>query len=43
MRTLVESLKRLYQKGSITIEKLNDMKDSGKITLEEYDYIINEV
>lgn len=43
MRTLVESLKRLYSNGKITNEKLIEMKDTGKITLEEYEYITNEV
>ena len=40
MRILVESLKRLYIKGSVTIEKLNDMVIADKITEEEKNYII---
>lgn len=40
MRTLVESLKRLYQNGKITIEKLQEMYNQGKITYPEYEYII---
>ena len=39
MSTLVESLKRLYQKGKVTNEKLNSMQTEGKITAEERQYI----
>ena len=39
MSTLVESLKRLYQRGKITDEKLNSMQTEGKITAEEQQYI----
>ena len=39
MSTLVESLKRLYAAGRITIEKLDSMLADGKISQEEYDYI----
>lgn len=39
MRILVESLKRLYIKGNITIEKLQNMVNEGKITEEEFVYI----
>ena len=44
MRTLVKSLKRLYEKGSavVTIEKLRSMVEEGKITAEEYEYITGE-
>lgn len=42
MRTLVKSLKRLYEQGRITEEKLLEMVDEGKITQEEYDYIVGE-
>ena len=41
MSTLVESLKRLYQKGKITDEKLNSMQAEGKITADEQQYIIS--
>lgn len=41
MSTLVESLKRLYQKGKITDEKLNSMQTEGKITADEQQYIIS--
>lgn len=37
--TLVESLKRLYQKGKVTNEKLKSMVDKETITQEEFDYI----
>lgn len=40
MSTLVESLKRLYQKGSITLEKVQQIYMKGSITRLEYDYII---
>jgi len=41
MRTLVESLKRLYSSDpkKVTLEKLDSMLLEGKITQEEYDYI----
>lgn len=39
MRTLIESLKRLYAKGNITKEKLADMIKKKTITQEEYLYI----
>jgi hypothetical protein len=42
MSTLVESLRRLYIAGSavVTLQKLDGMLISGKITQAEYDYII---
>ncbi|MBE5899504.1 MAG: XkdX family protein [Lachnospiraceae bacterium] len=40
MRTLVESLKRLYKKGKVTKKKLQEMVDAGTITQDEYNYII---
>ena len=39
MSTLVESLKRLYESGSVTDEKLAQMVAEGKITEEELAYI----
>ena len=39
MRTLVQSLKRLYQKGKVTIEKLQSMVEAGTITQEEFDSV----
>lgn len=40
MRTLVESLKRLYKKDKVTKKKLQEMVDAGTITQDEYNYII---
>ena len=40
MSTLVESLKRLYGEGKVSVDKLDSMLTSGKITQEEYNYII---
>ena len=42
MRPFVESLRKLYKGGSnvVTIEKLQSFLASGKISQEEYDYII---
>lgn len=40
MRTLVESLKRLYSQGKVTREHIDGMYQQGKITTEEYWYII---
>lgn len=42
MRTMVESLKRLYHKGFITVAYLDSILASGKIDQEEYDYIVAE-
>lgn len=39
MSTLVESLKRLYEKGKVTNEKLDAMQAEGKITADEQQYI----
>lgn len=39
MRTLVESLKRLYEAGKVTDEKLSQMVTDSKITSEEKTYI----
>lgn len=40
MRTLVESLKRLYEAGRLTRAQIEDRLDRGTITQEEYDYIV---
>jgi len=37
--TLVESLRRLYKAGKVSIEKLQQMLAEGKITQAEFDYI----
>lgn len=43
MRAFVESLRRLYKKGSKAVTKayLDGLLASGKITQAEYDYIIS--
>lgn len=43
MRTLVESLKRLYEDNRITKEQLLLRVESNKITIEEYNYIVGFV
>ena len=40
MGMLVESLKRLYAAGKVTSEKLESMVSEGKITQDEYSYIV---
>lgn len=40
MNQFVESLKRLFQGGKITLEKLQQLLLNKKITEQEYDYII---
>lgn len=44
MSIMVESLKRLYEAGSprVTKEFLEKRLETGKITEEEYNYIIGE-
>ena len=39
MRILVESLKRLFQKGKIDLEVIMAMNSTGKLTKEEVEYI----
>ena len=41
MRQLVESLKRLYERGKVTKGKLAQMVKENKITQEEFNFIIN--
>lgn len=41
MNVLVESLKRLYMNGQITIEKINNMLKNKTISKDEYEYIVN--
>ena len=41
MRTFVESLKRLYKAGRVTIAKLEGFLAERKISQEEYDYIVS--
>ena len=40
MTEFVESLCRLYNDGRITKAAINSLFESGKITRQEYDYII---
>lgn len=42
MRTVVESLKRLYKKGSLTKEQIRERVEKGTITKDEYKYITGE-
>lgn len=42
MRTFVKSLKRLFDKGNITTEYLNDLLTANKILVEELEYILGE-
>ena len=39
---LVESMKRLYQDGKITKENVSARVKSGKITVDDYEYIVGE-
>ena len=39
MRVFVESLKRLYKSGKVTLAQIQAYLSSGKISAEEYDYI----
>ena len=41
MSRFIEALKRLYSNGSIDEARLDALKDEGKITQEEYDYIVS--
>ena len=41
MKQFVESLKRLYVKGDIGTDKVQNLFELGKITTEERDYILN--
>lgn len=42
MRTLVESLKRLYEKDRLTKEQVADRVTKGSISEDEYQYITGE-
>ena len=42
MRTLVESLKRLYEKNRLTKEQVADRVIKGSISEDEYQYITGE-
>ena len=40
MSTYVKSLKRLYEAGRLTDVRLTELLENGKITEEEYQYIV---
>lgn len=40
MRIFVISLRRLYLAGKVSLDKIKSYVASGKITTEEYDYIV---
>lgn len=42
MRMLIESLKRLYQKETLTKERIAERVKKGSISAEEYEYITGE-
>lgn len=42
MRTFVEHVKMYYQKGRYNLRQINWMLQDGKITDEEYRYIVGE-
>lgn len=42
MKILVESLKRMYKKGTLTKEQIAERATKGSISAEEYEYITGE-
>lgn len=42
MSTFVKSLKRLYDAGRITDVKVTELLETGKLTQDEYEYIMRE-
>ncbi len=42
MRMVVESFKRLYNKGTLTKEQVKERVTNKKITEDEYEYITGE-
>lgn len=42
MKMLVESLKRMYKKGTLTKEQIADRVVKGSISAEKYEYITGE-
>ena len=42
MRQFVESIKRLYANGKLTEEKVVELFESGKITENEKNYILDK-
>ncbi|MDO4332534.1 MAG: XkdX family protein [Eubacteriales bacterium] len=43
MRTLVESIKRLYEKARLSKEQVAERVEKKSISAEEYEYITGEV
>lgn len=43
MRIMVDSFKRLYQKGILTKQQMRDRVENGRISREEYVYITGEL
>ncbi len=43
MKMLVESLKRLYTKGTLTKEQIAEKLEKGSISADEYEYVTGEV
>ena len=42
MRTIVKSIKRLYEAGRLTLEQVRERVVKGTINEEEYEYITGE-
>ena len=42
MKILVESLKRLFEKGNLTKAQIKERVEKGSISAEEYEYITGE-
>jgi uncharacterized XkdX family phage protein len=42
MKMLVESLKRMYKKGTLTEEQIAERVTKGSISAEKYEYITGE-
>lgn len=42
MKLLIESLKRLYRDGKTTRKKIEQLRETGTITQEEMEYILEE-
>lgn len=40
MRLLVESMRRLYRAGKLSLDEIKARLAAGKITTAEYDYIV---
>ena len=43
MRIFVESLRRLYLAGKVSLEKIKRYLADSKITVDEYDYIVGAI